>query len=228
VDEGEAEGGGAKRRKLDKPLLKTYEATCGRLADYKDEIRVLKKLTGIYPEILDKSKVLLLSPPGPQDRPNMLVEECLPANQVRLISTIIEAVAGLEAGDHLLVQGFPLYTRLCTAIFYCLAALFEETGFVRPQQQDDFIFLSNFLGSSGTAEESVGRLESILTSLIGHKGQEGQVLSVWSVRDLVQDPIYSEVLLFNQLRIKESVLHLTAFLAPGQPEGGPEAPAAKE
>ena len=46
--------------------------------------------------------------------------------------------------------------------------------FVRPQQEDDFIFPSNFLGGRVTAEESVARLESILTSLIGHRGG-GQV-----------------------------------------------------
>ena len=215
----EEDGEGAKRRKVDK-TVKPYQGTCRPLSEYKEEVKILKKLTNIYPEILELTKVLFLTPAG-SERMNLLSEECTAANQVRLISTIIEAVTGLEAGQHLLVQGFPLYTRLCTAIFYCLAALFEETGFVRPQEQDDFIFLSNFLGSSGTAEDSVGRLENILTSLIGHKGQ-GQVLSVWCVKDLVQDPVYSEVVLFNQLRIKERVLHLTAFLEPKQEEGQKE------
>jgi len=209
------EGGGeAKRRKTD-TATKPYEGSIKRLADYKDDVRILAKLTKIYPEILDKTKVLFLSPGG--ERADMLAEECLAANQVRLISTIISAVSELEAGEHLLVQGLPLYTRLCTAIFYCLASLFEETGFVRPQQEDDFIFLSNFLGGRVTAEESVARLESILTSLIGHRGG-GQVLSVWPVTDLVQEPVYSEVLLFNQLRIKERVLAMTAFLEPRKEE----------
>ena len=100
---------------------------------------------------------------------------------------------------------------------------------MRPQQEDDFIFLSNFLGGRVTAEESVARLESILTSLLGHKGQGqvrphhqqglgAQVLSVWPVTDLVQEPVYSEVILFNQQRIKERVLAITAFLEPSQEE----------
>ena len=45
-----------------------------------------------------------------------------------------------------------------------------------------------------------------------------QVLSVWSVKDLVQDPIYSEMVLFNQLTIKEQIVHLTNFLEPAKPE----------
>jgi len=130
---------------------------------------------------------------------------------MRLIGTIIEAVTVLEKGQHLLVQGFPLYTRLNNAIFYCLAALFEETGFVKPSGEDDFLFLSNFLGSSNTAEESISSLETILTLLYSHKG-EGQVLSVWSVEDLVQDHMYQEIILFNQTRIKEKILHMTNFL----------------
>ena len=38
------------------------------------------------------------------------------------------ALSSLETGQHLLVQGFPLYSRLCTAIFHCLAALFQEVA----------------------------------------------------------------------------------------------------
>ena len=210
VDEEEEDGGG-KRRKVDK-TVKSYQATCKLLADYKEDVFILKKLCKIYPDIEVKTKVLFLTPPG-AERVNMLDEECSSGAQVRLISTIMEAVAELEKGQHLLVQGLPLYTRLCTSIFLCLAALFQESGFVRPSQQDDFIFLSNFLGGSNTAEESISRLEGVLTNLLGHKGP-GQVLSVWPVRDLVQDPIYSELVTFNQLRIKERVLCLTAFLEP--------------
>merc|ERR1712059_198612 len=203
-----------KRRKMDK-TVKTYQGVCKNLSDYKDDVRILKKLSAIFPEIVEKSKVLFLSS-GEVGLTNMLTEECRPDNQIRLISTIIEAVTGLARGEHLLVQGFPLYTRLCMAIFFCLSALFEETGFVRPQGEDDFVFLSNFLGSSNTADDSLKRLESILTKLLGYKGQ-GQVLSVWAVSDLVQEPLYSQILLFNQLRIKEKVILATQFLQPEEP-----------
>ena len=77
-----------------------------------------------------------------------------------------------------LTPGFPLHTRLTTTIFYCLAALFEEVGFVRPQGHDDFIFLSNFLGSSNTAEEIISSLEAVLTVLISHKSDTSQVLFI--------------------------------------------------
>ena len=53
----------------------------------------------------------------------------------------------------------------------------------------------------------------IIVKVDGAKGDE-QVLSVWSVKDLVQDPIYSEMVLFNQLTIKEQILSLTDCLEP--------------
>eukprot|EP00092_Neocalanus_flemingeri_P040572 GFUD01044178.1.p1 GENE.GFUD01044178.1~~GFUD01044178.1.p1 ORF type:complete len:760 (-),score=259.24 GFUD01044178.1:200-2479(-) len=211
VDEDDSkEGGGAKRRRVEK-VSKPYQGSCKKLADYREDVRILKKLSAIFPEIVPISKVLFLS--GSSSESNMLSDECKPENQTRLIGTIIEAVTGLEKGQHLLVQGFPLHTRLNNAIFYCLAALFEETGFVKPAGEDDFIFLSNFLGSSNTADESISSLETILTVLYNHKGPD-QVLSVWSVGDLVQDQMYQEIILFNQTRIKEKILHLTKFLEP--------------
>jgi len=206
--EEEEEGVEPKRRKVEK-VSKPYQGSCKKLVDYKDDIRTLKKLSAIFPEIVPITKVLFLS--GKVSISNMLSEECRSENQVRLIGTIIEAVTGLEKGQHLLVNGFPLYTRLNNAIFYCLAALFEETGFVKPAGEDDFLFLSNFLGSSNTADESISSLETILTLLYSQKGQ-GQVLSVWSVEDLVQDHMYQEIILFNQSRIKEKILYLTNFL----------------
>merc|ERR1711868_57927 len=154
----EEDGAASKKRKVEKSG-KPYQGKCKKLADYRDDVRCLNKLTKIYPDILDISKVLFLSS-DPTNTKNMLNEECKQENQVRLIGTIIEAVTSLKKGSHLLVQGFPLHTRLTTTIFYCLAALFEEVGFVRPNQLDDFIFLSNFLGSSNTtAEDSISSLE---------------------------------------------------------------------
>jgi len=198
-----------KRRKIDKPC-KTYQGSCKKLTDYKDDVRTLRKLSHIFPEIVKDSRVLFLSGSS-SGVINMLSEECKQENQVRLIGTIIEAVTVLEKGQHLLVQGFPLHTRLTTAIFYCLAALFQDTGFVKPVDDEDFIFLSNFLGSTNTADDSIASLENILTLLINHKGPE-QVLSVWSVEDLVQDHMYQEIILFNQTRIKEKILSLSKFL----------------
>ena len=199
----------SKKRKVDKSQ-KAYQGKIKNLKEYNEDVRILRKLSAIFPDIVEKSKVMFLSSAAGS---NMLVEECKPDNQIRLIGTIIEAVTALEAGQHFLVQGFPLHTRLTTAIFYCLAALFEEVGFVKPTGQDDFIFLSNFLGSSNTAEESISRLESILTVLYNHKGPD-QVLSAWSVTDLVQDRTYQEIILFNQTRIKERILSATDFLQP--------------
>ena len=142
-DVDEDEGSSAKKRRVDKPS-KPYQGKCKNMADYIEDVRILNKLSKIYPDILDISKVLFLSSDLSK---NILNEECKTDNQIRLIGTIIEAVTSLQKGNHLLVQGFPLHTRLTTTIFYCLAALFQDVGFVRPQARDDFIFLSNFLGN---------------------------------------------------------------------------------
>lgn len=178
----------SKKRRVEKPG-RPYQGKCRKLSDYREDVRILNKLSKIHPEILDISQVLFLSGDSINSK-NMLNEECKPENQIRLIATIIEAVNSLTKGNHLLVQGFPLLTRLTSTIFYCLAALFEDVGFVKAQEQDDFIFLSNFLGSSNTAEAIISSLESALTVLIGHKSDKSQVLSVWPVQDLVQDRIY--------------------------------------
>jgi len=202
----------SKKRRVEKPG-RPYQGKCRKLSDYREDVRILNKLSKIHPEILDISQVLFLSGDSINSK-NMLNEECKPENQIRLIATIIEAVNSLTKGNHLLVQGFPLLTRLTSTIFYCLAALFEDVGFVKAQEQDDFIFLSNFLGSSNTAEAIISSLESALTVLIGHKSDKSQVLSVWPVQDLVQDRIYQEIILFNQSRIKEQIMYLTNFLEP--------------
>lgn len=210
------DSGSSKRRKLDKSS-KPYQSKCRKMSDYLEDVRILNKLSKIYPDILDVSNVLFLDTDESFSK-NMLNEECKTDNQIRLIGTIIEAVTSLKKGNHLLVQGFPLHTRLTTTIFYCLAALFEEVGFVRPYETDDFIFLSNFLGSATTAEATISSLESLLTVLYSHKAGPEQVLSVWSVEDLVQDRIYQEIILFNQTRIKEQILYLTKFLEPKKEE----------
>jgi len=200
-----------KKRKVEK----SYSGSSITMEQAKEEVKSLQKLAKLFPDVVEKSKVLALQTTFES---NFLTEETKTDNQIRLISTIIEAVTGLERGQHLLVSGFPLYTRMCLAIFFCLSSLFEESGFLRPYLQDDFIFLSNFLGGDRTADQSLQRLEDILTTLITSKSEKAQVLSVWSICDLVQEPLYSEIVLFNQLRIKERVLMATQFLEPPKEE----------
>jgi len=100
----------SKKRKVEKPG-KPYQGKCRKLSDYRQDVRLLNKLSKIYPDILDISQVLFLSSDSINTK-NMLYEECKPENQIRLIATIIEAVTSLKKGNHLLVQGFPLHTRL--------------------------------------------------------------------------------------------------------------------
>ena len=52
------------------------------------------------------------------------------------------------------------------------------------------------------AEEILSSLGTLLTVLYSHKGGEEQVLSVWRVEDLVQDRIYPETRIKEQIMIK--------------------------
>jgi len=182
------ECGVVKRRKVDKLVEKDL---CKSMENLKDKFRTVQRLSIMFPEIVPITKVLV---------PSIQTE--------RLIRTILETIPVMEKGQNLLVQGFPLYTRLDITIFFCLAALFEETGFVKPDREDNFFLLSKYLGSSNTGVESVSCLERILCLL--NSPPHHHVLSVWSVDDLVQDHIYQEIILFNQTRIKENILFLTS------------------
>jgi hypothetical protein len=199
----------AKKKKTDKP----YTGLCLPLRDCVAENRVLNKISKIFPDIVDKTLVLFLARPKTPTA-NMLSLECDAKNQLRLADTLMNAIGKLETGDHIIIEGFPIFTRITVAIFFSFATLFEDIGFVRPQGQEDLIFLSKFLvrKSPSAAEDSMLCLEKILQGICSV--DKDQMLSVWSVKDLVQDPIYSEMVLFNQLKIKEQILSLTDFLAP--------------
>jgi hypothetical protein len=211
--EKETEERSSKKKKTEKP----YSGLCLPLRDCVQDNRVLNKISKIFPDIVDKTDVLFLARPRTAAC-NMLSLECDYKNQLRLADTLMNSISRLETGDHLIIEGFPIFTRITVAIFFSFATLFEDIGFVRPQGQEDLIFLSKFLvrKSPSATEDSLLCLEKILQGICSvEKGQ--QVLSVWSVKDLVQDPIYSEMVLFNQLKIKEQILSLTEFLAPPPP-----------
>lgn len=200
-----------KKRKTEKP----FTGTAVHISQVNlEESRMLNKISKIFSDMAENTKVLSLNLPAKKTT-NILQLECEPENQLRLIGTLISAISTLDTGDHLILENFPLFTRITIAIFLSVAALFEDVGLVRPSGEDHLIILSKFLigKDSSATEESFSSLERILTEVDGAKGNE-QVLSVWSVKDLVQDPIYSEMVLFNQLTIKEQILSLTDCLEP--------------
>lgn len=200
----------SKKRRSSKP----YSGDTVGLADCVDLSPILRKISKIFPEIVSKTKVLTLSIPA-ADTCNRLQLECEPKNQLNLIGTLITAISTLDAGDYIILEGFPLFTRITVAIFLSVTSLFEDVGFVRPNGYSHNIMLSKFLvgKDSSVADESIAGLERILTEVMsGMEAENEQVLSVWSVRDLVQDPIYSELVLFNQLTLKEQILHVTDFM----------------
>jgi len=221
------EEGMPKRRKLDNGSVrggKPYKGTCESISLYKEDFKMLNKLTKVFSDIEDKTKVLFLTK-SMKKRTNILTTEIKAENQIRLISTLITAITDLEKGEHLIVEGFPLFSRINVAIFLCIAALFEEIGFIRPYGDDDMIFMSNFLGSN--AEATLSHLETILKELYDRSSGE-QVLSAWSVKDLVQEPVYSQMLLYNQLKLKEKVLHLTDWIVEEEEKKKKEKEGSKE
>jgi len=203
VRDHEESGEGAKRRKVDD--AKKYQGTVVDMEKCKDDFATLKKLACMFPEIVQITKVFMVCS---TKVPDTLMDGCMTENQNMFIKTILNTIVKMGGGQHLLIPGMPLFTRLDIAIFSCLAALFEEIGFVKPEGEEDFLFFSNFLGNNVMVEESISILEKILIHLSSNLDQK-QVLSVWAMQDLVHDFMYEEIILFNQTRIKERILYMT-------------------
>ena len=96
----------SKKRRSSKP----YSGDTVGLADCVDLSPILRKISKIFPEIVSKTKVLTLSIPA-ADTCNRLQLECEPKNQLNLIGTLITAISTLDAGDYIILEGFPLFTR---------------------------------------------------------------------------------------------------------------------
>jgi len=200
---GEKDMNKAKKRKVDD--IQDYQGSCVSMEACKEKFETVIKMAVMFPEIVPITKVILLYKTY---NASSLSSGCMTKKQKILIKIAVETILDFRRGQHLLVSGLALFTRLDIAIFYCIASLFEETGFVKPEREEDFIFFSNFLGDNAKTEKSISSLESIL-SLLSSPPSRYQILSVWSMKDLVQDHIYSEIILFNQRRIKEKILYLT-------------------
>jgi len=194
---------GDKRRKVED--TKKYQGDVWNMETCKDDFATLKKLACMFPEIVQITKIFMVCNTKVSDT---LMDGCKPENQSMFVKAILTTIAKLGRGQHLLIPGLPLFTRLDIAIFSCLAALFEEVGFVKPDAEEDFLFFSNFLENNVIVEESISILEKIQLDLSNNPDQK-QVLSVLAMRDLVHDYMYEEIILFNQTRIKEKILHLT-------------------
>eukprot|EP00088_Acartia_fossae_P014570 TRINITY_DN17817_c0_g1_i3.p1 TRINITY_DN17817_c0_g1~~TRINITY_DN17817_c0_g1_i3.p1 ORF type:complete len:596 (-),score=173.53 TRINITY_DN17817_c0_g1_i3:140-1708(-) len=202
-----------KKRKLSKE--KPYSGSVQRLDECTPNSKMLQKIAKIYPDLVEGSKVLSLHVPSDSGRRNCLDMELEAKNLLKLIDTLITGVSALNKGENLIIEKPPLLTRISVGIFFCVAALFDELGFVRPYCEERVIIMSGFLvkKESNAAEDSIASLEKILTEIMdGEKSGKGEVLSVCSIKDLVQDPIYSEMVLYNQLTLKELILLNTSFL----------------
>lgn len=204
-------------KKKKKKTDKVFSGETRPLVDCVDASRILFKISKIFPDMVEKTKVLSFTIPV-SDSTNVLSLECESKNQLKLIATLITAIMNLDTGDHIILEGLPLFTRITVATFFSVASLFEDVGFVRPNLNNHLIILSKFLvrKDSSATEKSLASLERIITEVMSC-GEDEQVLSVWSVKDLVQDPIYSEMVLFNQLTIKEQIIRLTQFMEPPPP-----------
>jgi len=201
-----------KRKKLsqDKP----YTGIVRDLNQCIQSSKMLNKIYKIYPDMRENTKVLSLFVPS---KSNILDLELDSKNLIKLIDTLITGVSTLNNGENLIIEKIPLMTRMTVGIFFTVAALFQEIGFVRPYGEDRVIILTKFLvkKESSAAEDSITWMEKILTEIVnGEKCGKGNVLSICWIQDLVKDPLYSEMLLYNQLLLKDLIMFFTDFLDP--------------
>jgi len=208
----------AKRKKLAKE--KPYTGTVQPLEDCIEGSKMINKINKVFPDLKGKTKVLSLCVPSEEGRRNVIQMELEAKNLIKLIDTLINGVSAVNNGDNLIIEKTPILTRISVAIFFCVAVLFEEIGFVRPYGDDRAIILSGFMvkKEASAVNDSIANLEKILNQIL-EKTDKGQVLSVCPIQDLTQDPIYSEMVLYNQLSLKEQILYSTRFLEkppPGQ------------
>ena len=96
-----------KRRKTEK----VFAGETRLLKDCVDSSRLMLKISKIFPDMVEKTKVLSLNIPA-ADSTNILKLECDAKNQLKLIATLITAIMNLDTGDHIILEGFPLFTRL--------------------------------------------------------------------------------------------------------------------
>lgn len=112
VEEDRDEEPRKKKRKVEKP----YSGSTLPLSDCTEDSRILNKISKIFPDMVEKTKVLSLSIPTPAESTNILTLECEPKNQLKLIGTVISAITNLDTGDHIILEGFPLFTRSAKAV----------------------------------------------------------------------------------------------------------------
>ena len=72
----------------------------------------LNKISKIFPELKEKTKVLTLCVPSQEGRRNVIEMELEAKNMLKLIDTLITGVSALNNGDNLIIEKAPLLTRL--------------------------------------------------------------------------------------------------------------------
>ena len=98
-------------KKKKKKTDKVFSGETRPLVDCVDASRILFKISKIFPDMVEKTKVLSFTIPV-SDSTNVLSLECESKNQLKLIATLITAIMNLDTGDHIILEGLPLFTRL--------------------------------------------------------------------------------------------------------------------
>jgi cap2 methyltransferase len=166
---------------------------------------ILSKVTKLYPEILD-IETLVIKPKNPAAG----ILECQKETiVVDLIDQILDTIAHLERGQHIIILDFVLLTRIQVGIFFILLHQFEEVGFMKPMGQTHGLFLSEFKGQfqhKAGLEAIKEALESSSADNAGDKKKKS-LLSVLPMEYITQEPFYSLIVAHNINIIRECSLH---------------------
>ena len=172
----------SKRQKLD-PFNEVQT-----LKDCFQNNALLQTVVDLYPEVLDSESLVMNFP-----NTNIL-ENTTTSDGKKSIEQLIKVFEKLQRGRHLILLNYVALTRLQVGVLFLLTYYFEEIGFMRPQDDQHGIFLSEFKGDLKIKDH----LQTVLASY------SEKVMSVLPTEYLTQEPIYSMLVAHNINILRES------------------------
>ena len=166
----------------------------------------MKKLESIFPDTSGTTRIQLCS----SEHANPL--RVSNRHHLRVAKNLADALLFLQEGEHLLLHGLHLFTRVDVALLVIAAAAFQDVGFVRPRGHESAVWLSHFNGCGGGGEtprmlaETIQALKDVVDN---NNGGGERLLEVLPVDQLVRnDRFYAAVVDFNIMCLKEKAMAL--------------------
>ena len=150
---------------------------------------LLHTVVNLYPEVLDTESLVMNFPNA-----NLLKNINTTDDGKNTIELLIKVFEKLQRGRHLILLNYVALTRLQVGVLFLLTYYFEEIGFMRPQDDQHGIFLSEFKGDLTIKDH----LQTILSSY------SDRVMSILPTEYLTQEPIYSMLVAHNINILRES------------------------